>query len=188
MKTLTSTHKHTHEDTHIDTQTHTYTLAPSHTHTQATREVNSLNRRAANLLEQQLKLEAAAEERWKVALPNEDRWLGCFLPAVEIDEWGTFKFLVCRLRGRAGKQRICVRGRNYCTQTQIMDDVSRKVRGFLSLFLPQGRVVQFENRPKVQVRKLSRILTTFKSAVWSSVRVRRTFKRLSNFTACICQI
>eukprot|EP00983_Pelagomonas_calceolata_P078719 1154350-Pelagomonas_calceolata.AAC.6 len=56
------------------------------------------------------------------------RWLGTFLPAVEIEEWGTFKFLVCRLRGRGGKQRICVRGRNYYTQSQIIDDISRKVR------------------------------------------------------------
>jgi len=39
------------------------------------------------------------------------------------------------------------------------------------------RVVQFEVRPKVWVRKLSRILTNLKSVVRSS----------SNFTACLCQ-
>jgi hypothetical protein len=35
--------------------------------------VNSLNLRAANLLEQQQQLEAAAEERWRVAMPVEDK-------------------------------------------------------------------------------------------------------------------
>jgi len=59
------------------------------------------------------------------------RWLGTYLPAVDIEEWGTFKFLVCRLRGRGGKQRICIRGRNYCTQAQIIDDISRKVSALL---------------------------------------------------------
>jgi len=36
------------------------------------------------------------------------------------------------------------------------------------------RVVQFEVRPKVWVRKLSRILTNLKSAVRSLVKVRQT--------------
>jgi len=37
------------------------------------------------------------------------------------------------------------------------------------------------------IRKLSRISTNLKSAVWSSVKVRWTFKNSSNLTACICQ-
>jgi len=45
----------------------------------------------------------------------------------------------------------------------------------------------FEVWPKVRVCKLSRILTIMKSAVRSSVKVRRTFKSPSNFTACVCQ-
>ena len=43
------------------------------------------------------------------------------------------------------------------------------------------RVVQFEVRPKVRVRKLSRIATNLISAVRSSVKVRQTFKSSSNF-------
>jgi len=41
------------------------------------------------------------------------------------------------------------------------------------------RVVQFEVRPKVRVRELSRILTNLKSAVRSSVKVRRTLQHAS---------
>jgi len=52
---------------------------------------------------------------------------------------------------------------------------------------PWTRVVQFEVQPKVWVRKLPRILTNLKSAVRSSVKVWRTFKSSSNFTACVCQ-
>ena len=39
---------------------------------------------------------------------------------------------------------------------------------------PLIRVVQFEVRPKVRVRKFSRILTNLKSAVRSLVKVRQT--------------
>jgi hypothetical protein len=49
------------------------------------------------------------------------------------------------------------------------------------------RVVQFEVRPKVWVRRLSRIQTNMKSAVRSSVRDQRIFRSSSNFTACVCQ-
>ena len=41
--------------------------------------------------------------------------------------------------------------------------------------------------PKVWVHKLSRIVTSLKSAVRSSVKLQRTFKSLSNLTACVCQ-
>jgi len=49
------------------------------------------------------------------------------------------------------------------------------------------RVVQFQVRPKIRIRKFSRILTNFKSAVRSSVKVWRTPKSSSNFAACIRQ-
>ena len=55
--------------------------------------------------------------------------MGSYLPAVEIDDWGTFKFVVARVCTNNGlKQRVMVRGRNYCTQAKILDDLTTKVR------------------------------------------------------------
>ena len=53
----------------------------------ATREMNSLNRRAAALLETQAACERAAEERWRSAAAVSDVWLGSFLETVEVDDW-----------------------------------------------------------------------------------------------------
>ena len=48
---------------------------------------------------------------------------------MEIDDWGTFKFVVARVCTNNGlKQRVMVRGRNYCTQAKILDDLTTKVR------------------------------------------------------------
>lgn len=53
----------------------------------ATREVNSLNRRAAHLLQQQAELEAAAEARWRASLAaSGDAWIGDHLDTVR-DRW-----------------------------------------------------------------------------------------------------
>lgn len=92
----------------------------------ATRQINSVNRRALHLLEQQCQLERQAEERWNTSLGS-DNWLGHHMATVEIDDWGTFKFVVVRIRGRNDKQRILVRGRNYCSEAQIVEDINRKM-------------------------------------------------------------
>jgi hypothetical protein len=54
----------------------------------ATREVNSLNRRAVNLLQQQQELERAAEQRWReLASSAPEAWIGNLFETVEIDDW-----------------------------------------------------------------------------------------------------
>ena len=59
------------------------------------------------------------------------------------------------------------------------------IRGCKFSSIEQTRVVQLV-RPKVQVRKLSRISTNLKSAVRSLVKVRQISKSSSSFTACVC--
>lgn len=94
---------------------------------QATREMNSMNRRAANLLQQQVELERQAAERWS-NVATADNWIANRLDVVEIDDWGTFKFLVLRVRGMNDKQRILIRGRNGCTEANVIEATNRKVR------------------------------------------------------------
>jgi len=100
----------------------------------ATREVNSLNRRAAALLQQQVELERAADERWRESIAASGAWIGNYMDTVEIDDWGTFRFLLLRLRGRDDKQRILLRGRNYCSEAQLIEDVNRKMMALAARF------------------------------------------------------
>eukprot|EP00195_Chlamydomonas_chlamydogama_P003391 CAMPEP_0202914298 /NCGR_PEP_ID=MMETSP1392-20130828/62740_1 /ASSEMBLY_ACC=CAM_ASM_000868 /TAXON_ID=225041 /ORGANISM="Chlamydomonas chlamydogama, Strain SAG 11-48b" /LENGTH=503 /DNA_ID=CAMNT_0049605899 /DNA_START=304 /DNA_END=1814 /DNA_ORIENTATION=- len=95
---------------------------------EATREVASLNRRAAQLVMKQAELEQQAEARWKESFTsNNDRWVGNLLETVQIDEWGSFRFLVVKVVGREGKQRILIRGQNCCTEAAIMETLNRKM-------------------------------------------------------------
>ncbi|KAL6758339.1 hypothetical protein V8C86DRAFT_2600051 [Haematococcus lacustris] len=93
----------------------------------ATREVASMNRRAVQLLAQQQELERAADERWRQSCGAADNWIGTYLNTVEIDEWGVFKFLVLRVRGRHDRQRILLRGHNYCCEASLLEDVNQKM-------------------------------------------------------------
>ncbi len=71
-------------------------------------------------------------------------WVGQFLPVVAVDEWGSFRFLLLRMRdsgagggGRGGgggllgggeRQRIVLRGRNCASESQLQEEVNREVR------------------------------------------------------------
>ena len=47
---------------------------------------------------------------------------------VEIDDWGTFRFVAVKLRdARANRQKILVRGRNGCSEANLVEELNRKV-------------------------------------------------------------
>lgn len=60
------------------------------------------------------------------------------LPTVEIDAWGTFRFMVLKLSGLGGEERIMVHGHNHCTEASLVEEVNRKVRGGLERGLGRG--------------------------------------------------
>jgi hypothetical protein len=44
-----------------------------------------------------------------------------------VDDWGKFKWLLLRLRGRSGRQALLVRGANYASDAQLMEQTHRQV-------------------------------------------------------------
>ena len=96
---------------------------------QATREVASLNRRAQDALSQQIELERKADERWQVVstCAQTEVWVGTFLDSVDVDDWGTFKFLLMKVQGKGERQKLILRGRNFSTEANIVEDLNHKV-------------------------------------------------------------
>ncbi|EFJ43167.1 hypothetical protein VOLCADRAFT_119187 [Volvox carteri f. nagariensis] len=114
----------------------------------ASREVASLNRRAAAVLQQQLDCELQADRRVQESLGQGPPWLGHFIPLVQIDEWGSFRFLMLKLRDQSARgggapgserQRILIRGHNYGTEGQLMEECNREI-----LSLAHKHAVPFE--------------------------------------------
>lgn len=102
----------------------------------ASRAVASLNRRAAAALAQQVDIEKEAEQRVQESLCQGPPWVGNFLETVDVDEWGSFKFLLLKVRDGGGggfnsgwgeRQRILLRGHNYMSEGQLVEDVNRRV-------------------------------------------------------------
>jgi hypothetical protein len=54
-------------------------------------------------------------------------WVGALLESAEVDDWGKYKFLLLRLRDRAGRQKLLVRGANYASDAKIVEGLHRQV-------------------------------------------------------------
>ncbi len=100
---------------------------------EATRELLKLHRHAEKLAAQQQELEAQATARWSAGQVStapggkEKAWVGGLIPAVDIDEWGSFSFLVIRLCDNSGRQRIVIQGRNEVADEDILERVRAQV-------------------------------------------------------------
>jgi hypothetical protein len=53
--------------------------------------------------------------------------VGALLAAVQVDDWGRFRWLLLRLRGRCGRQTLLVRGANNAGDAQIVEQLHRQV-------------------------------------------------------------
>lgn len=54
-------------------------------------------------------------------------WVGALLESVEVDDWGKYKFLLLRIRDRAGRQKLLVRGANYASDAKLVEGLHRQV-------------------------------------------------------------
>lgn len=62
------------------------------------------------LLAYQHQIEEEAANRWKAAISN---WVGNYLPAVKIDSWGKFSFVLCKVADEKNRfQKLILRGAN----------------------------------------------------------------------------
>ena len=98
----------------------------------ATQELSALHRRAEQLAHQQQDLERQALERWNRAMTGADNtngeaWVSPSIPSIDVDDWGTFKFVVVRMSDQAGHERLVVHGKNGCVEAAIVDQIKVKV-------------------------------------------------------------
>ncbi|KIZ02453.1 hypothetical protein MNEG_5504 [Monoraphidium neglectum] len=98
-------------------------------HGDATRELTAVTRRATQLLQAQTDLGRAADERWREAQAPQGGglWVGALLEAVEVDDWGKFKFVLVRVRDRCGRQKLLVRGGNYASEGKLLERLHRQL-------------------------------------------------------------
>lgn len=95
----------------------------------ATWQLASAARQARLLLEQQASIERGLDERWcQLQQQGDGAWAGCFLDAVQIDDWGMFAFLLLRVAVPGHGQRLLVRGRNGCSRAAVVEGVQLEVQ------------------------------------------------------------
>ena len=66
--------------------------------------------------------------RWDSAAQSGTSWAGQELPAVQIDRFGRFAYVLVRLSDRLAGSKLLVRGHNGRTEEQLVSAVTREVR------------------------------------------------------------
>lgn len=94
----------------------------------ATSKVLAMAKRGEGLLQVQEQLETEAQARWEHAADLAG-WAGAALPAVCIDKYGRFGYLLCRIAegGAAGRRRFLVRGRNGADPGVLFAELAQQV-------------------------------------------------------------
>ncbi|GAX73918.1 hypothetical protein CEUSTIGMA_g1368.t1 [Chlamydomonas eustigma] len=101
---------------------------------EATKELSALHRYVEKLALQQRELEARAQEQWRMATAAGQQggggvaWIGSLLPAVQVDETGSFSFAVIKVCDQAGRQRMVVHGSNLLSESDIVERAKQKLR------------------------------------------------------------
>lgn len=91
----------------------------------ASKELTKVASRAEKLLEYQKEIEKNVANRWKLA---SETWVGAFLPAVKVDTWGSYKFILGKVVERTGRyQKLILRGSNRHTEHQAIDAARKEV-------------------------------------------------------------
>lgn len=96
---------------------------------EATQQVTGITKRAAQLLAAQSDINKAVTQRWREvqSVQAGELWVGALLESAEVDDWGSYKFLLLRLRDRAGRQKLLVRGANYASDAKIVEGLHRQM-------------------------------------------------------------
>lgn len=84
-------------------------------------------RKAADLYQQQQAIEQLVTQRWDSA-SNGSGGPVQQLPAVQIDKFGRFPFVLAKAGDRLGARKLLVRGRNGATEAQLVNNILKEVR------------------------------------------------------------
>lgn len=99
--------------------------------TSATQHIQQIARTAQHLLKHQQEIERQVSERWSAAggppPPAAASAILQSVPAVQLDSWGNFSFVLVRLTDRQGRQKLIVRGKNGCQEQQVFRMLEQEV-------------------------------------------------------------
>lgn len=93
----------------------------------AFRHIAQAARRAEQLMAHQQEIERAVAEQWQKH-ESQQSWAAQSIPAVKVDSWGMFPFILARVMDSAsGRQKLIIRGRNRFTIQQGGDALQQEV-------------------------------------------------------------
>lgn len=91
----------------------------------ASKQLNRAVSKAEKLLAYQKQIEEDVANRWRMA---SEPWVGIFLPAVKIDSWGYFKFILGKVVDKTNRfQKLLLRGSNRHTEHQAVNSVRQEI-------------------------------------------------------------
>ena len=103
----------------------------------ATNQLRAMARTAQEMLRHQREIERQVVERWSAAGaagagPGSTAGAGASailaaVPAVSLDSWGRFSFVLVRITDRQGRQKMCVRGKNGYSDAAIQRQLEQEV-------------------------------------------------------------
>ena len=94
---------------------------------QATRHIAQAVKKAEQLMAHQAEIERQVAERWE-STEAQQPWAAQSIPAVNIDSWGQFPFVLARVMDLAtGRQKLLIRGRNRFNAKQAGEALQQEV-------------------------------------------------------------
>lgn len=94
----------------------------------ASRHVARTALKARELMACQEKIEKEVALRWESASAQDPAWVAQRIPAVTIDSYGSFKFILGRvIENSTGRQKLLLRGRNGSSENQITNALQREI-------------------------------------------------------------
>jgi Janus/Ocnus family (Ocnus) len=94
----------------------------------ASRRIAQAVHKAEQLMAHQQEIEKKVAEQWENTHESQQPWAAQSIPAVNIDSWGTFPFVLARVMDFAsGRQKLLIRGRNRFTIKQAGEALQQEV-------------------------------------------------------------
>lgn len=101
-------------------------LARASTDYEATRGIGAVAKKAQELLRRQREIDRDVAQQWGDTRAAGVSWAGQFLPAVGIDMYGRFAFVLLRATDITGAQKLLVRGRAGSSHDQLLQAAKRE--------------------------------------------------------------
>lgn len=93
----------------------------------ATKQIGEMAKKAHELMQHQEEIERRVSQRWGDVSTAGDSWAGHYLPAVQVDSYGNFPFVLIKVADRSGVNKLLVRGKNLSSEPQLLQAAHKEV-------------------------------------------------------------